>query len=192
MRIAREEGRMSATIHNWPVRPIVTLVSEFASWETQWHGEDAHTFAGGIQNVLKLLVEFKYQKPYGGSARYRVAIDRRDDSAWTNTITDVVSFYPDPTDTAWHTETKEYELSITVPLFLRASKALDFRITSQIEGPGHMDTGSGSGSPGFWSPAETHEYVATFEKPQLHLVAARVKDLHLSLDEALQHCKKIP
>jgi hypothetical protein len=102
-------------------------------------------------------------------------------------VTDEMGFYPEPTDRAWHVATKGYDLSVSLPLFSSVDKVLRFRITSQVEGPGHMDTGSGSGSSGSWSSPETREYVATFKRPELHMVEARVKYLQGALQDALQH-----
>lgn len=61
---------------------------------------------------MKLQVKFKYKKPYGASARYKIQLDKLIRSNWTNIITDEVGYYPVSTDNSWHTKIKEYELSI--------------------------------------------------------------------------------
>ncbi len=181
---------MTAVIHNWGDHPIATLVSEFWSWETQWHNDNEKTFKGGIQNILRLPMEFTYKKPYGASARYRVLIDRLIGSSWANVITDEVGFYPDPTDTSWHTEHKWYELSIPAwALFWWRDRVVHFRITTQIEGPGHLPTG-GEGSLGFWSDPESREFTATFEAPSLKIVEAYIPNLERYLRESLDYYRK--
>lgn len=182
---------MSVAIGEWGVRPIVTLVSEFASWETQWHGGDAETFQGGMQNILKLQVEFKYKKPYGGSARYRVLIDRLSGTTWANAITDEVGFYPQASDNTWHASSKVYDIAMAPsPMFPRTDRLLRFRITTQIEGPGHLPTGSGPGSLGSWSDPESREFTATFTKPTIQIVEGYIVDLERMLHEELARFKK--
>ncbi len=177
---------MTAVVHEWGVRPIVTLESTYWEYETQWHNDNAQTFKSGIHNILKLQVEFKYKKPYGGSARYRVEIDRLVGSNWYNVITDEVGFYPDPTDTSWHTEYKEYELSIPAWIWHRIDRVVHFRITTQIEGPGHLPTG-GEGSLGFWSDPESREFTATLEAPTLEIVGSYVMTMEEFLRETMDY-----
>jgi hypothetical protein len=182
---------MSTVVHEWGVRPIVTLVSEFYTWETQCHGTNTQTFKGAIQNILKLQVEFKYKRPYGGTAQYKVRIDRKIGDDWYPAITDQVCYCIfDPRDYNWHSEYKEYELSIAFPLFVIKDLKLDFRIITQIEGPGYLPTGSGPGIYGFWSDAVISEFTATFEKPSFELVEAQVRIMEESLRESLLEYKK--
>lgn len=164
---------MFAKVHEWGARPIVTLISEFATWDTQWHNHDAQTFSGGINNALKIQLECKYKKPYGGSACYRVNIDKQSGSDWVNIIMDEFGYYPDPPDNQWHSEFREYQLR--QPGSYITDKILCFRITTQIEGPGHLPTGSGPGSYGFWGDAESHVFTATFTKVSLDVAEAHIK-----------------
>jgi len=183
---------MATVVHEWGDRPIVTLVSEFASWETQWHGRTSQTFPGGTRNILKLLVEFKYKKPYGKSACYRVVIDRQYGTDWINAITDEIGF-TDPNDNQWHTEYKEYQLfGNASPLYMVIDRLERFRITTQIEGPGCIGTGSTSGSFGFWSSPESKEFAATYKKPTLQAVEAHAISLQDALREGFQNYKNRP
>ncbi len=178
---------MSPKIHEWGTRPIVTLISEYWTWETQWHNHDTQTFSGGFDNVLKIQIECKYKKPYGGSARYRVYIDKQSGNDWVNVITDEFGYYIDPQDNQWHSEFREYQLRQAGYIF--TDKTLCFRITTQIEGPGHLPTGDGPGSLGNWSDPESHVFTATFTKVHLDVAEVQLKYVERYLQELSQHYK---
>jgi len=178
------------TAHEWATRPLVTLESTFWTCNTEWHGGTSETFKGGITNILTLQVECKYKKPYGGSARYRVVIDRKLGDNWVNVIVDEFGYYPPASDDNWHSELREYQ--ITQLGNLAKDVTLEFRITTQIEGPGHMDTGSG-GSLGYWSDPESRTFTATFQQTALHIVEDHFATLERYLRDAREHyIKKQP
>jgi len=177
---------MAAVTHQWGVRPIVTLVSEYWESDVQWHAQpDQETFDGGIHNILKIQVEFKYKKPYGGSARYIVAFDELVGSHWVyNRLYDQVGFYRDPRDNAWHTRHREYDLyksGLFMPWRTQTQTlTLHFRLTVWIQEPGHMDTGS-SGSSGNYSEPESREFTAIFKAPGIQLLTAHISSLERDL-----------
>jgi hypothetical protein len=174
-----------ATILIWPHLPIVTLISEFCSWDTQWDSLNSAQFTGGIDNILKFQVACKYQKPYGGSARYHVYIDTLIGNSWFNVIRDEFGYYPDPTDTQWHTEFREYQLR--QPGSFYADRVLSFRITTQIEGAGYLPTGNQPGSLGNFSNPESHDFKATFTKVKLVTVKEHFDLIAKHLNEVLDH-----
>jgi hypothetical protein len=174
-----------ATIHNWPVRPIVTLVSEFCSWDTQWGSPDTSTFQGNVDNVLKLQVACKYKKPYGGSAQYHVYIDKLIGNNWVNVIRDEFGYYPNPTDNTWHTELREYQLTQSGSMV--ADVILNFRITTQIEGAGHLPTGSGPGSLGNYSDPISHDFKATFKKYKIGILKEHFLFMEKNFNDVLIH-----
>jgi hypothetical protein len=187
---ANGEVHMS-TVLQWPTRPIVTLVSEFATSEAAWPLPYSSTLgAKSFSNLLRLQIEFKYKKPYGGDAKYNIFIDRKVGPTWYNVIHDVVGF-ENKQDT-WKTSYKDYDLPVDIPLFSLDDTPyeFEFRVVAQIEGPGHMDTGSGQGSLGSWGTAYGREYKATLVRPDFHVAEARVVQLQTALQDAVEHYRK--
>jgi hypothetical protein len=175
----------------WPTRPIATLVSEYWTSEAAWPLPYSHTLvAKSFNNLLRLQIEFKYKKPYGGDAKYNVFIDRKCGDVWSNVIHDIVGF--ENKEDKWKVSYKEYDLPVDVPLFSldESPYEVDFRVVAQIEGPGHLPTGSGEGSLGSWGPAYGREYKATLVRPDFHVAEARVAELRTAMQEAVQHYRK--
>ena len=169
-----------AKIHEWPIKPIVTLGSYFAETEVIWP-QDPHqkTFEGHIDNVLKIQVAFKYKKPYGGIARYMVNIEEKaGGNEWQTVINDVVGFYPDPPDTNEYTETKDYELYKSGSMFW-VSQELQFRLNVRIWF--HHK----------WNPVESSgEYVAIFKKPKANIVASYIEYQEINFSDLLDFYKR--
>ena len=169
-----------AKIHEWSIKPIVTLESYFAETNVIWP-QDPHqnTFDGQIDNILKIQVAFKYKKPYGGIARYMVHIEEKTgDNEWQTVIHDVVGFYPDPTDTNEYTETKDYELYKSGSMFW-VSQTLQFRIDVRIWF--HQK----------WNPVETSgDYVAIFKKPKADVVKSFIKYQEINFKDLIDVYRK--
>jgi len=148
------------TKHKWPIRPLVTLNNEFTYADVQWHDSpNEETFIPTIFNSILVQVEMRYKKPYGGSARYKILIDQLMDFGWENVYTDLVSFYPEPSDNQWYPDYRDYELS----KFTFGGEKLKFRVTVSIEEGGNLPTG-GSGSLGHWSIPESREFTIIFKE----------------------------
>jgi hypothetical protein len=177
------------TVCQWPTRPIATLVSEMFSYEVQWHGPDNATQPGGVQNELRFQVEFKYKRPYGSSACYRVCIDRPSGTGFVNIITDLVSHNIEAGDNDWHSQYKEYAIAMPAGLLIFGDRVLSFRISAQIEGPGYYSDDS-SGSLGRFSAAESRDFNATFTRPTLSEVEKHIEYLEQYLRDVRQEYRK--
>jgi hypothetical protein len=178
---------MKPVINNWGSQnnPIVTLVSETYRQYPEWSdGPTSKTFSGGIYNVLKLPFVFKYKAPYGRSASYWIAIDRRVGSTWYRVHYKEVNFFPD--DKEEHSAYEEFDLSLNNYSILWQDLELHFKIYGAIEGPGSLPTGPSGfpgGSLGYWDEFDAREFTAIFEKldvqvgePQLMAIEQNVHD----------------
>lgn len=166
-----------ATIHEWPLavgKEIVVLFNDYGTPKTLWRGEQAATFKGGVRNILKLWVEYRYQKPPGGIARYRVIIKRENSTGWTEVEKDEVIIVQEPIDEEVHGLRREYNLLVPGPWFPREDIIFHFRICTEIE----------KYCSGEWSE-DKKDYTATFKKPPVKLVEGYVYSIKEGLDQEL-------
>jgi len=160
-----------------------------------WHDQsNQETFRGAIDNVLKLQVEFKYKKPYGGSAKYLIEIDAYvpSNNSWRTVIRDEVAFYPEASDDTWHTEYKDYDLHLSRgPLFRFFDLTAKYKLTARIEGTGHYDSGSGTGSLGKYGEPESREFTVILEAPEIFALEAHLANIELLDRDSLVEYRRL-
>lgn len=113
-------------IVNWPDDPILT-VSMFYDWfpDPNWTGGTNQLVSMGEQ--IKFTIKFRYSKPYGGSAKIRIYIEKLVNSQWvslTPVFPDEYRYYPD--DDEWYEHEYDYYLDIT-------QKIEKFKISYSVE-----------------------------------------------------------
>lgn len=173
---------MPNNAHEWKPRPLATLTSEFWTSSTTWHdGPVEQRFKSGMINHLSIQIKFRYNRSYGGDARFRVVIDQKYGDSWYALRKDEVVF--DARDEVWRENSKDYILYDEYPLFKFTDHVVRFRVSTSIQGPGHLPTGHGPGSSGLWSEEESKEFKAVFEKPSLDIVKMRVSLMKDALDD---------
>lgn len=181
---------MGITTHNWGVRPIVTLVSEYWESDVQWHAQpNEESFQADFGNYLRIQAEFKYKKPYGGDARYWFMIEKPVGQNWRIIHAEEIVFWVEPRDDDWHTEYREFDMYWAFPsllMYLRRDWPFNFRITVQIQGPGNLPTGGG-GSSGYWSDPESRDFTAIFKSPQPRRMKARLKEMERYFIDSLAY-----
>lgn len=166
------------TIHEWPLavgKEIVDLFYDGGVLKHLWRGNEAAKFRNSPLNILKLWVEYRYQKPPGGIAHYIVIIERETATGWEELVKDDVTIVQ--RDDELHGLQKDYNLWVPRGLFLKEDIIFRFKINTWIQ----LYSQSGDD----WS-FDDKIYTATFKKPTLRAVEASVVSIHDALDQELR------